>query len=74
MDDNGDDFRSYFQKFVILWVVQQIFCEILIGERETVNTHSFFEVANIRNNMQNDSSKFEDLLQEMMPKEPFINE
>ena len=74
MDDNGDDFRSYFQKFVILRVVQQIFCEILIGEIETVYTDSFFEVANIRNNMQNDSSDFEGLLQEMMPKEPFINE
>ena len=43
LNDSGDDFRSYFQKIVILRVVQQIFCEMLIGGRKIVYTDSFLK-------------------------------
>ena len=48
LDDSGDSFRGYFQKIVILRVVQQIFCEMLIGGRKMFHTDSFFKVTNIR--------------------------
>ena len=47
---------------------------MLIGGRKIVNTDSFYEATNIRENVQNDSSEFEGLLHEMMSKEPFINQ
>ena len=34
----------------------------------------FFEVTNIRTNVQNDSSEFEGLLRKMMPKKPFMSQ
>ena len=73
LDDSKDNIIIYFQKIVILWVVQPIFCEMLIGGRKIVYADSFFEATNIRKNVQNDSSDFEGLIQEMMFREPFIN-
>ena len=74
MDDSEDDYRSYFQKTVILRVVQQIFREILIGGRKIAYTDSFFEATNTRINVQNDSSEFEGLLHKIMSKKPVINQ
>ena len=51
-----DDYRGYLQKIMILQVIQQIFCEMLIGGRKIVNSDVFFSVTNIRTNVQNDSS------------------
>ena len=48
-DDSGEHFRSYFEKIVILRVVQKIFCEMLIGRRNFIYTDSFFDVTNIKN-------------------------
>ena len=61
--DQKDDFRGYIQKIMILQVIQQVFCEMLIGGRKIVNSDIFFGVTNIRKNAQNDSSDFEGLLQ-----------
>ena len=47
---------------------------MFIGGRKTVYIHSFFEVINIKKNVQNDSSEFGGLLHEIVPKEPFINQ
>ena len=45
---------------------------MLICGRKIVCTDLFFEVTNIRTNIQNDSSKFEGLLHEMVLKKPFM--
>ena len=72
MDNNKNDFKGYIQKIIILQVIQQIFCEMLIGGRKIVNSDIFFEVTNIRKNVQNDSSEFEGLLHKMVSKKPFV--
>ena len=46
---------------MILKVIQQIFGEMLIGGRKIVNSDMFFEVNNIKTNIQNSSSWFEGL-------------
>ena len=51
---------------MIVQVIQQIFCEMLIGVIKIVNIDVFFSVTNIRTNVQNDSSEFEGLLREMV--------
>ena len=56
MNNSEDDYRGYVQKIMILVVIQQFFCEILVGGRKTVNSDMFFGVMNIRTNIQNDSS------------------
>ena len=55
LDNSTDDYNGNLQKIVILQVIQQIFCEMLIGERKFVNSDVFFSVTNIRTNVQNDS-------------------
>ena len=62
-----DDYNGYLQKVLILQVIEQIFCEMLIGGRTFVNSDVFFSVTHIRTNVQNDFSEFEGLLQEMVP-------
>ena len=47
---------------------------MLIGGWKIVNSDICFEVTNIRTNVQNDSSKFEALLHEMVPKKPFTSQ
>ena len=39
-----------------------------------MNSDVFFAVTNISTNVQNDSSEFEGLLQEMVSQKPFINQ
>ena len=41
MDNREDYYRGYIQKIMILQVIQQIFCEMLIGERKIVNSDIF---------------------------------
>ena len=72
MDNIEDDYRGYIQKIMILQVIQLFFCEMLIGGRKIVNNDIFFEVTNIRTNVQNDSSEFEGLLNKMVSKKPFM--
>ena len=43
LDNREDYYRSYNQKIMILQVIQQIFCEILIGGRKIVNSDMFLE-------------------------------
>ena len=74
LDDREDNFRSYFQKLLILRVVQQCFCEISVSGIKIAYTDSFFEATNIRKSVKNDSSEFEGLLHEMMYKKPFIDQ
>ena len=51
MDNCEDVYRGYIQKIMILRVIQQIFCEILIGGRKIVYTDSFFEVTKYKGNV-----------------------
>ena len=74
MDNSEDDYRGYIQKIMILQVIQQIFCEILIGGRKFVNSHMFFAVTNIRINVQNDSSEFKGLIHKMVSEKTFISQ
>ena len=74
LNDSEDEFISHFQKIMILRVIQQIFCEILIGGRTIIYNDSFFESTNIMKNVQNDSSRFEGSLHEMVSKKPFMNQ
>ena len=71
-DDSEYDFISYFQKIVILWVVQHIFCEMLIRGRKLFTLTRFF-TTDIRKTVQNYWSKFERLLHENISKKHFIN-
>ena len=41
MDNIEDDYRGYIQKIMILQVIQQIFCEILIGGKRNVDSDMF---------------------------------
>ena len=59
---------------MILRVIQQICCEMLIGGEEIVNSDVFFLVTNITTNVQNDSSEFEGLIQEMVSLKIFSNQ
>ena len=52
MENSKDDHRGYIQKIMILQVIQQIYCEMLIGGRKIVNSDMFFGVTNIRTNFQ----------------------
>ena len=56
LDNIKDDYRGYIQKIMILQVIQDSFCEMLIVGRKIVNRYMFFEVTNMRKNIQNDSS------------------
>ena len=74
LKNSEDDYRIYNQKIMVLQVIQQIICEMIIDGRKFVNTDIFFEVSNIRTNVQNDSSEFEGLLHKMVSQKPFINQ
>ena len=74
MDNSTDDYRGYLQKIMILQVIQKIFCEILTGGRNVLNSDVFFSVTNIRTNVQNDYSEFEGLLHKMVSQKPFIKQ
>ena len=74
LDGSEDEFISYFQKILIMRVIQQIFYEMLICGRKLVYTDSFFEATNIMKNVQNYSSEFDGLFHKMASKEPFINQ
>ena len=74
MDNSEDYFMGYITKIMILQVIQQIFCEMLIGGRNVFNSDIFFEVTNIRTKFQNYSSEFEGLLHEMVSKTLFISQ
>ena len=74
LDNSENEYISYFQKFMILQFIKNIFCEILIGGRNIFYTDQSFKVTNIRKYMQNDSSEFEGLLHKMVTKKPFVNQ
>ena len=74
MDNSEDNYTDYIQKFMILQVIQQFFCEMLIGGRKIVNGGMFFGVANIRTYVQNDYSDFEGLLHKMVSKKTFMSQ
>ena len=59
---------------MILQVIQQIFCEMLIGGRKIVNSDNIFLITNIRKNLQEDSSEFEALIQDMISSKFFRNQ
>ena len=42
LDKSTDDYRVYVQKIMIMQVIQQLFCEILIGGKKIVNSDVFF--------------------------------
>ena len=59
---------------MILQVIQQIFCEMLIGGSKIMNSDEFFSVTNIRTNVHNDSSYFEGLIHKMVSHKSFSNQ
>ena len=74
MDNSIDNYNGNLQKIMILQVIQQIFCEMIIGGRKIVKSDVFISVTNIRTNVQNDSSEFEGLIHEMASQKPFSNQ
>ena len=42
LDNSTYDYNGHIQKIMILQVIQQIFCEMLIGEGEIVNSDGIF--------------------------------
>ena len=74
MDNIKDYYNGNLHKIMILLVIQQIFCEMLIGGRNNVNSDVFFLVTNIRKNVQNDSSEFEGLIHKMVSQKSFSNQ
>ena len=73
LDNSTDDYNGHLQKIMILKVIQQIFCEMLIGGKH-LNSDVFFLVTNIRTNVQNGSSDFEGVIHEMVSHKPFSNQ
>ena len=59
---------------MILQVIQQIFCEMLIGGGRIMNSDVSFSVTNIRTNVQNYSSDFEELIHKMVSLKLFSNQ
>ena len=51
MDNRIDYCNGYVHKVMILQVIQQIFCEMLIGGKKIVNSDVFIPVTNIRKNV-----------------------
>ena len=74
LDNSLDYYSSHMQKIMILQVIQKMFCEMLIGGRKVVNSDKFFLLTNIRTNIQEDSSEFEALIQEIISSELFSNQ
>ena len=71
-ENSTDGYGGYLQKITILQVIQNIFCEMLIGGRKIVNSDIFLKVTNNRTNFQNDSSEFEGLVHKMVSQKPFL--
>ena len=42
VDNSTDDYDGHIQKIMILQVIQQIFCEMLLGGRKIVNSDDIF--------------------------------
>ena len=42
IDNSTDDYNGHIQKIMILQVIQQIFCEILKGGKQIVNSDGIF--------------------------------
>ena len=74
LDNSLDDYNGHIQKIMILQVIQQFFCEMLIGGRKTVNSDNVFLITNIRTNVQEDSSEFEAPIQVIISSELFSNQ
>ena len=74
LENSIHDYNGHIQKIMILQVIQQIFCEMLIGGRKNVNSDDIFLITNIRTNVQEDYSEFEALIQEMISFELFGNQ
>ena len=74
LDNSLDDYNSHIQKIMILKVIQNMFCEMLIGGRKVVNSDNIVLLTNIRANVQEDFSEFEALIQEMISSELFSNQ
>ena len=68
------EFSANFQKNLTLRVIQHISCEMLTDGRKIVYTDSFFEVTNIKRDVQIYSLEFGGLLHKMVRKEPYINQ
>ena len=43
LDNSIDDHNFHIQKIMILQVIQHIFCEMLIGGRNVLNSDGFFK-------------------------------
>ena len=74
IDNSIYDYNGHIQKIMILQVIQQTFCEILIGGRKIVNSNDIFLITNIRTNIQEYSSEFEGIIQEMISFKLFSNQ
>ena len=74
IDNSIDDYNGHIQKIMILQVIQHIFCEMIIGGRKIVNSDNICLITNTRTNVQEDSSEFEALIQEMISFELFRNQ
>ena len=74
IDNSLDYYNSHIQKIMILQVILHIFCEMLIGGRKVLNSDKLFLFVNSRTNVQEDSSEFESLIQEMISSELFSNQ
>ena len=74
LENSIADYNVHIQKIIILQVIQQIFCEILIGGRKILNCDDLFLITNTRTNVQEDSSEFEALIQEMISFELISNQ
>ena len=74
LDNSIDDYNGHIQKIMILQVIQHIFCEMLIGRRNILNSDDIFLITNIRTNVQEDSSEFEALIHETISFEIFSNQ
>ena len=72
LDNSTTDYRGYIQKVMILQVIQHIPCEMLISGRNIVNRDMFFEVTNIRTNVQNYSFELEGLLHKLCKNKPYM--
>ena len=52
LDNSTDDYNGHIQKIMILQVIQQIFCEMLIGGKQNVNSDDICLINNTRTNIQ----------------------
>ena len=74
IDNSTDDYNGHMQNILISKVIQQILCEMLIEGKKIMNSDGIFLIANIRKNVQEDYSEFEELIHEMISLELFSNQ